>query len=44
MTGTFDFQAKEFYVKNGYVVIGEIIDFPKGHKRIYFSKKLNTYD
>ncbi|PKV49548.1 acetyltransferase (GNAT) family protein [Aquimarina sp. MAR_2010_214] len=44
MLDTFDFQAEEFYIKNGYTVTGEIIDFPKGHKRIYFSKKLNNYD
>lgn len=41
MLDTFDFQAEEFYLKNGYTIIGEILDFPEGHKRIYFSKKLN---
>jgi len=40
MLDTFDFQAKEFYLKNGYEPIGEIKDFPKGHRRIYFQKKL----
>ena len=40
MLDTFDFQAEEFYLKNGYESIGEIKDFPKGHRRIYFSKKL----
>ncbi|MEM7549582.1 MAG: GNAT family N-acetyltransferase [Bacteroidota bacterium] len=35
---TFDFQAEKFYLKNGYKPIGEIKDFPKGHRRIYFSK------
>ena len=40
MLDTFDFQAEQFYLKNGYQAIGEIKDFPKGHKRIYFSKKL----
>lgn len=40
MLDTFDFQAESFYLKNGYEPIGEIKDFPKGHKRIYFSKKL----
>lgn len=40
MLDTFDFQAEKFYLKNGYEPIGEIKDFPKGHKRIYFSKKL----
>jgi GNAT superfamily N-acetyltransferase len=41
MVDTFDFQAEEFYLKNGYQIIGEINDFPKGHRRIYFSKKLH---
>jgi GNAT superfamily N-acetyltransferase len=38
---TFDFQAENFYLKNGYEPIGEIKDFPKGHRRIYLSKKLH---
>lgn len=37
---TFDFQAEGFYKKKGYAVIGELLNFPKGHKRIYFSKEL----
>lgn len=41
MLDTFDFQAEKFYLNNGYVPIGEIKDFPKGFRRIYFSKKLN---
>ena len=40
MLDTFDFQAEEFYLKNGYKPIGEIKNFPNGHRRIYFSKKL----
>lgn len=40
MLDTFDFQAEGFYLKNGYEPIGEMKDFPKGHRRIYFSKKL----
>lgn len=40
MLDTFDFQAEEFYLKNGYKPIGEIKGFPKGQRRIYFSKKL----
>ena len=40
MVDTFDFQAEEFYLKNGYKPIGEMKGFPKGHRRIYFSKKL----
>lgn len=41
MLDTFDFQAESFYLKNGYTVIGKINNFPKGHKRIYFSKRLD---
>lgn len=40
MLDTFDFQAEEFYIKNGYEVVGEIKNFPPGHKRIYLSKNL----
>ncbi|WP_103865835.1 N-acetyltransferase [Aquimarina sp. I32.4] len=40
MLDTFDFQAKDFYIKNGYSIIGEIPNFPKKHKRFYFSKRL----
>ena len=40
MVDTFDFQAEGFYVKHNYDVIGEIKDFPMGHRRIYFSKVL----
>lgn len=41
MLDTFDFQSVEFYLKNGYMPIGEIPNFPEGHKRIYFSKRLD---
>ena len=37
---TFDFQAKDFYLKNGYAIFGELDNFPEGHKRYYLSKKL----
>lgn len=37
---TFDFQAKEFYLKNGYVVFGELEDCPVGHTRYYMKKNL----
>ena len=40
MLDTFDFQAETFYLKNGYESIGEIKNFPDGHRRIYFSKRL----
>lgn len=41
MLDTFDFQAEGFYLKNGYEVIGEVNNFPNGHRRIYFSKRLD---
>lgn len=37
---TFDFQAKDFYLKNGYTIFGELDNFPIGHKRYYLQKKL----
>lgn len=38
---TFDFQAKDFYIKNGYEVFGILEDCPKGHERYYLRKMLN---
>ncbi len=37
---TFDFQAKGFYLKNGYSVFGTLSNCPKGHKRYYLKKEL----
>lgn len=37
---TFDFQAKDFYIKHGYEVFGVLDDSPKGHKRYYMKKVL----
>jgi GNAT superfamily N-acetyltransferase len=37
---TFDFQAPEFYRKQGYEVLGELADFPPGHRRLYLAKGL----
>ncbi len=37
---TFDFQAKDFYLKHGYEVFGVLDDCPKGHKRYYMKKVL----
>jgi hypothetical protein len=39
---TFDFQAKDFYLKAGYKVFGVLDDCPKGHKRYYMKKVLNA--
>lgn len=41
MLDTFDFQAPDFYLRNGYSVIGKIEDFPLGYKRLFFTKSLN---
>ena len=32
---TFDFQAKDFYIKNGYEIFGVLEDCPKEHCRYY---------
>lgn len=37
---TFDFQAKDFYLKYGYEIFGVLDDCPQGHKRYYMKKKL----
>lgn len=37
---TFDFQAKDFYLKHGYSVFGTLYDVPKGHERYYMKKDL----
>ena len=37
---TFDFQAKDFYLKHGYEIFGILEDCPKGHKRYYMKKVL----
>ena len=37
---TFDFQAKDFYLKHGYEVYGALEDCPPGHKRYHFKKVL----
>ena len=37
---TFDFQAKDFYIKNGYEVFGVLDGFPEGHCRYYLKKTL----
>jgi GNAT superfamily N-acetyltransferase len=39
---TFDFQAKDFYLKQGNTQFGILEDCPKGHKRYYLSKTLTS--
>jgi len=38
---TFSFQARGFYEKLGYRVLGEIADYPPGHARYFLSKRLD---
>jgi ribosomal protein S18 acetylase RimI-like enzyme len=38
---TFDFQARDFYEKNGFQIFGVIEDYPIGHQRYYLVKKLD---
>ena len=37
---TFDFQAKDFYQKQGYEVFGKLKDCPENHCRYYMKKTL----
>lgn len=37
---TFDFQAKDFYIKHGYEIFGTLKDCPKGHCRYYLKKSI----
>ena len=37
---TLSFQAPAFYERQGYQKFGEIPDFPKGHKRLFYRKTL----
>ncbi|RMN95808.1 GCN5-related N-acetyltransferase [Pseudomonas cannabina] len=38
---TFDFQAPDFYRRHGYTEFGQIDDYPRGHKRFFFQKRLS---
>ena len=40
MLNTFSFQARPFYERHGYQVIGEMKDFPKGHAQFRMVKVL----
>lgn len=41
---THDFQALPFYQKLGYVIFGELEDFPPGHFRYYLKKRLQAQE
>ncbi len=40
LVDTWDFQAEEFYLKNGYERIGELKNYWLGHSKIYLRKNL----
>ncbi len=37
---TFDWQAEGFYARHGYVCFGRLQDYPRGHARVFMSKRL----
>ena len=37
---TFEFEAREFYERHGYVVRSQTEDFPKGHTHYHMKKEL----
>lgn len=41
---TFDFQAPAFYQKLGFTACGQIDDYPPGHTRFFFQKRLLPAD
>ena len=41
LVDTWDFQAEEFYFKNGYERIGELKNYWLGHSKIFLRKNLN---
>ena len=38
---TFDFQAPEFYRQLGFSEFGQVNDYPPGHRRFFFQKRLD---
>ncbi|WLG94004.1 GNAT family N-acetyltransferase [Pseudomonas sp. FP198] len=41
---TFDFQAPDFYRRHGFTECGQIDDYPPGHQRFFFQKRLPNAD
>ncbi|MBA1232747.1 GNAT family N-acetyltransferase [Pseudomonas viridiflava] len=39
---TFDFQAPDFYRNHGFTEFGQIEDYPPGHARFFFQKRLSA--
>lgn len=44
LVDTWDFQAEEFYLKNGYEKIGELKNYWHGHSKLFLRKKLHASD
>lgn len=42
LVDTWDFQAEEFYLKNGYEKLGELKNYWHGHSKLFLRKKLNS--
>ncbi len=42
LVDTWDFQAEEFYLKNGYEKIGELENYWHGHSKLFLRKKLHS--
>ncbi|MBI5274114.1 MAG: GNAT family N-acetyltransferase [Chlamydiales bacterium] len=40
LVDTWDFQAEDFYLKNGYARIGELKNYAHGHSKIFLRKNL----
>lgn len=38
---TFDFQAPDFYRRHGFREFGQLQDYPPGHQRLFFHKRLD---
>ncbi|CAM3030975.1 GNAT family N-acetyltransferase [Pseudomonas floridensis] len=38
---TFDFQAPDFYRKHGFTEFAQLDDYPPGHQRFFFQKRLH---
>lgn len=41
---TFDFQAKDFYLKNGYEIFAVLDNCPPGHERYYMKKTFSDHE
>lgn len=44
LVDTWDFQAEQFYLKNGYERIGDLKNYWHGHAKIFLRKNLRTTD